>query len=563
MPDQDTATASASPSKTTRDRRERVRLVHSATVGRAAGEGVRDTAAAEGVPVSTLYHLLARAAAIDAPAAEKVFFMSPEGFALLHRIHTALHLVFVQAAGDGVDRVREFLAMSRLDRFIAASHGSQAGYADEVVRLLGAYADAQRARLGPGMPPRTIVVCEDETFHPQGMCLVAIDAESGMILLERYAERRDGETWTALLKESLAGLPVRVIAVVGDEAKGLIAQAHKGLGCHFSPDLFHPQHDLSKATSLTMAARLEQPRQALAEAEKRTEAWRANKANYEQGPRPPGRPFDYDRRIAEAEAAENAAREVYEAALADQATVRAAIRGIGDAYHPFDLSTGALRSSNTVRSLIDTAFATIDQIADRVRLSDRCRQRIDKARRVMPKLVATVAFFHGHLDRTLAELNLPSAVLDVVRTQLLPGLYLARVARSARSAAEAAALSATSDSLLARARAPTSPFMTLDPLRRQHIQEVVQACLALFVRSTACVEGRNGHLARYHHGIHRLSGSRLKALTTIADYYARRADGTTAAERFFGQKPDDLFDWLLARCDVPAQPRSARLKRAA
>jgi hypothetical protein len=66
------------------------------------------------------------------------------------------------------------------------------------------------------MPPRAIVVCEDETFHPQGMCLVAIDAESGMILLESYAERRVGETWTARLEDALADLPVRVIAVVGD-----------------------------------------------------------------------------------------------------------------------------------------------------------------------------------------------------------------------------------------------------------------------------------------------------------------------------------------------------------
>jgi hypothetical protein len=153
----------------------------------------------------------------------------------------------------------------------------------------------------------------------------------------------------------------------------LIAHAHRGLGCHFSPDLFHPQHDLSRATSLTKARRLEHPRQALAEAEERTTTWRANKAAYEQWPRSPGRPLDYDRRIAEAEAAEHAAREVYEAAVADQAAVRAGVRGIGDAYHPVDLCTGALRGADTVRSLIDSSFATIDRIATRVRLSDRCR----------------------------------------------------------------------------------------------------------------------------------------------------------------------------------------------
>lgn len=563
MPGQDTPAACAAPTKPFRDRREVIRLVQAAEVGRAAGLKARDIAQAEGVPASTLYHLLARKAAIDAPATEKAFFMSQDGFALLHRIHAGLHLVFVQAGGCGVDRVSEFLTLSGLNRFIAASHGTQDGFADDMERVLAEYADEQRARLGAGMPPKLIVVCEDETFHPHGMCLVAIDAESGMILLEVYSERRDGATWTTLMDEALSGLSVQVVQVVGDEAKGLIAHAHKGLGCHFGPDVFHAQHDLSKATSRPLAKRVERPRQALTEAEERTANWRTHKADAQQGPRPPGQPKDYDRRIAEAETAEQAARADFEAVIADQAAVRAAIRAISDAYHPFDLATGALRSAEKVRALIATAFATIDEVADRARLVDRCRQRINKARRVMPKVEATVAFFHGELDRGLAKLNLDPAVLEIVRSQLVPGLYLERAARKARTAAERAAIVAVSQTLLAQARAPTSPFMSLDMPTRQHIEDVVQACLALFVRSSACVEGRNGHLARYHHGLHRLSKRRLKALTTIANFYARRADGTTAAERFFGHKPDDLFDWLLARLDVPAQPRAARLKQAA
>jgi hypothetical protein len=81
------------------------------------------------------------------------------------------------------------------------------------------------------------------------MCLVAIEAASDMILLETYSEKRDGATWTQQVDDALAGLPVRVVEVVADEAKGLIAHARDGLGCHFSPDLFHPQHDVSKATA--------------------------------------------------------------------------------------------------------------------------------------------------------------------------------------------------------------------------------------------------------------------------------------------------------------------------
>jgi len=563
VPGQDTPATSTAPERELRNRREVVRIVQTAEEGRAAGRSVRRTAAAEGVAPSVVYHMLARKAAIDAPAAERDFFVSPEGLAVLHRIHVALHLVFVQAGGCGVDRVCEFLELSHLDRFIAASHGTQNAFAEQMAILLGEYADEQRARLGPRMRPLTIVVCEDETFHPHEMCLVAIEPESGMILLECYCERRDGETWTARLAEALDGLPVRVVMVVGDEAKGLIAHARNGLGCAFGPDLFHPQHDLSQATSLPLARRLEPARQAVADAEGHTEGWREARARYDGGPRPPGRRMDYERRIDEAETAEKAARADYDAIVQDQADVRAAIRGIGNAYHPFDLATGAMRTAETVRELFAAAFATIDAVADRGQLSNRCRDRINKARRVMPKLVGTVAFFHGQLERALAELALSPAILEVVRSQLVPGLYLQRAARRARTAADRATIAAVSQSLLAQAYGPTSPFMALDQFARDRIEAVALATVQLFVRSSACVEGRNGHLARYHHGLHHLSKRRLKSLTAIANYYTRRADGSTAAQRFFGQKPDDLFDWLLARLDVPAQPRSSRLKVAA
>jgi len=559
---EDTPAVIPATRKAARDRRTVVRLVHRAAADPTLGRSVPAAAAAENVPASTAYRWRAHKEAIDAPAAERDFFYNPDGLELLHQIVTALHLVFVQAGGCGVDRVCQFLELSGLARFVAASHGYHHDLAARMEQWLGDYGDEQRTRLGATMTPRLIVVCEDETFHPE-TCLVAIDAESGLILLECYREHRDGATWTAALSEALAGLPVQVVRVVGDEAKGLIAHARDGLGVEHGSDLFHVQYDLTKATARGLALCLDQPRTVLEAAERRTQAWRDAQADYRRGPRRPGHPMNYDREIAQAQAAEDVACAAYEAVVADQANVRAAVREIGDAYHPFHLVTGARQAVEQVQERVKAAFATIDEVADRARLSERCRERINKARRVQGKLVAGVAFCHGQLDRQLTALNLAPVVLEVVRTQLVPGLYLARAAAKARTVAERAAILAVSTSLLAQARDPTSPFMAIDEPVRQRVEAVVQACLALFVRSSACVEGRNGHLARYHHGLHRLSKRRLKALTVIANYYSRRDDNTTAAERFFGQKPDDLFDWLLVHLDVPAQPRAKRLRPAA
>ena len=72
------------------------------------------------------------------------------------------------------------------------------------------------------------------------------------------------------------------------------------------------------------------------------------------------------------------------------------------------------------------------------------------------------------------------------------------------------------------------------------------------------MEGRNGQLALRHHSLHAMSSVRLEALTVVHNYFIRRPDGTTPAERFFGTKPDDLFEWLLDHLDMPARPAMKR-----
>ena len=55
-----------------------------------------------------------------------------------------------------------------------------------------------------------------------------------------------------------------------------------------------------------------------------------------------------------------------------------------------------------------------------------------------------------------------------------------------------------------------------------------------------------------------LTPSKLQALRVIHNYVIRRPDGATAAERFFGSKPRDLFEWLLEQLPMPVRPRHKR-----
>jgi hypothetical protein len=66
------------------------------------------------------------------------------------------------------------------------------------------------------------------------------------------------------------------------------------------------------------------------------------------------------------------------------------------------------------------------------------------------------------------------------------------------------------------------------------------------------VEGRNGYLSLRNHQLRGLDRPRKReCLTAIHNFFLMRADGTTAAERFFGQKPRSMFAAILQSVDLP------------
>ena len=140
---------------------------------------------------------------------------------------------------------------------------------------------------------------------------------------------------------------------------------------------------------------------------------------------------------------------------------------------------------------------------------------------------------------------------------LIPGLYLQLAAKKAKGATERKRIAKLATELLARLDL-FEAWGHLPLEQRERIKSVAQQCAQLFQRSSSCVEGRNGYLSLRHHSSHRLSKRKLGALTILHNYFIKRPDGTTAAERFFESKPNDLFKYLLDNLDVAARPAKGR-----
>ncbi len=173
-------------------------------------------------------------------------------------------------------------------------------------------------------------------------------------------------------------------------------------------------------------------------------------------------------------------------------------------------------------------------------------------------MVATIVFFHGKVKEWIEELCLPQEIEKVIFERCIPGRYIELVASRTKDKEKRAALKALAAKLLLSPEEKERYWSGFDDNMRIMIEFVIEECAQLFQRSSACVEGRNGHLRLFHHGLHLLSDRKLEALTIVHNYYKVHFDGTTAAERFFGAKPNRLFDWLLDHLEVPARPAKPR-----
>jgi hypothetical protein len=513
------------------------------------------------VPRSTLQDWLAKRDSIDADEEVIQFFENPVGVAFLHRIVVASHVVTGLLGASGVRFVCAFLELSGLAPFVATSFGAQQRVRVVLEKATVEFGKEEGQRLGQQMTPKEIAICEDETFHPQP-CLVAIDPVSNFILLESYASDRKAETWSSHLKEAIAGLPVRIVQSTSDEGKGILRHVREDLGIHHSPDVFHVQRDCYKATSGPLARSRRQAEEALQKASK---AICQQQAQREED------------RSARSEAASSCpvvfnpgtdttvkeqieARERCEAARALEERAKKAIQSISTVYHPYDLEAGAPKTATDLEAALEKSFLEIEEVATQAGLKEGCLKRIQKARRVLPAMVATLSFYWTTVTAKVKALSLPPEVEAAVFSILIPGLYLKAAAKKATTSDRKRMLLEKASELLSMLFLGThgGPLCCLKGEQLALVLQVAKECAELFQRASSCVEGRNGRLSLQHHGFHHLNDRKLGALTVVHNYFIKRHDGTTAAERFFGAKPKDLFEFLLANVDLPGRPAKKR-----
>ena len=539
------------------DRIERAERCERYGALQAQGRSQRQAAKVLDVPRSTLQAWRAYQERLDESPAVVAFFHSVAGLAFLHRLVLATHLVYTEVGACGIRLVCLFLRLTGLNRFVGASYGTQQQVNRRVEEAIVAYRQEERVRLAHEMPHKVITLAQDETFTG-GLCLVGIEPVSNYILLEQTAQARDQDTWNTLMEQALSGLNCQVMQSTSDEAPGLLAYVEPHLGAHHSPDLFHVQHELSKAVSAPMAVKQRAAEKAVTTAEEQRTRVQEHTQNNSAHPgrRGPGRPRKVAPSLAQATQDVEATRQEHQRLSEQREQVTQSIRAIGHAYHFVDLERGVRRNGKLITGDIQRHIDTIRTIAQQEGLSQACLDRVAKAERVVPKMQATIEFVSGYVRQQVRQLDLAPSESYAMHAHLIPSYYLERVA-STRTVTAGEPLRELAERLRTPLFAPGGTLGELSPMGQNQLKHKAKTLAEVFQRSSSTVEGRNGYLSLRNHQLRGLDHPRKRAcLTAVHHFFLTRPDGTTAAERFFGQKPRSMFAAILESVEIPPAPLS-------
>jgi hypothetical protein len=376
------------------------------------------------VPRSTLQGWLKRKQGLQTAPELRAFFETPVGLEFLHGLVQASHLLFHQGHHVGLRPLCEFFQMVGLAPFLATSYGAQQQLAHQREQQIIAYGKQERLRLSAKMARKKICLAEDENFHER-MCLVAVEPVSNFLLVECFAEQRDAPTWSKAVQEGTRGLNVEVLGVTSDQAAGILHHAQQELGVPQSPDLFHGQRELSKGTSAALAAKERATQTAVDQALQQWQQEVEKKEAYEAHPGP-GRPPHFEERLALAGQAVEQAQQALRDAQANKEAMHQVVLKLGTVYHPYDLKTGGDLTPAELKTSLGALRHKAQQTLKRAQLGDKAKRHLDKAVRLFPLFVATLAFYFTFLTASVTEYltthALPAALGPLLHKRLIPAL---------------------------------------------------------------------------------------------------------------------------------------------
>jgi len=474
---------------------------------------------------------------------ESHLWETAEGQAWLRRMVIAMLYEFGVKGNQGAERMSEFLKRIRVDTHVGSSPSALRNMVQQMEKALADFQREQEAQQAEQEgETREIVASGDETFFNDKMVMVLMDLTSGYLLLEEEAADRSYKTWETKVQPRLQQIGLRARHFISDRGKSLVKLALSSLGCEAGADLFHAQYDISKWLGRAWHGKLGRACKQLQDAEARL----ASLAEKEAAPE----------KIAEQQQRIQQTKEKLKSIEEGRAAYREAQLSVSEAVHAFAVADSTAQTSEQVEKRLEEQAQRFEKTAQEQNVQDQ-KDAVGKFRRQIEDIASMVDTWWLWTKESLSEYEIDEAVRDWLLYVLLPVIYWHHQLQKTQNPEMKVRYEAAGKKASA-AYATHSVTRTMSQQDLDRWRSWGEWASGNFHRASSAVEGRNGCLSQSYHNGRGLTDRRLHALTAIHNYDTRRRDGSTPAQRLYGQQFPDLFEWLLEQMGALPLPRQAR-----
>ena len=368
---------------------------------------------------------------------------------------------------------------------------------------------------------------------------------SGYILLESKTSDRKYQTWFEQVQVAFSQIGATVSiksfkSLVSDRALALIQLAEQGLGCPSLPDLFHGMRCLSRSIGARLGGQLARTKRQFRQTNREITARHLKK-----------KPISLTLNQRQARL-----QEQYYFLEKGVETYHNLLHQISTIVHPFAIDGSGFQTGVDVTKALRALLPLLAALGQTYQLA-KIEKALEQFSCQILGMAAGINLWWQAVEQSLLTKEIDELTQNWLVSCLLPEVYwLAQWKktknRDLRQAYQKAYEKAHQE-LLAH-----QLTLALTNVEVEQWRDWASLMIAQFQRTTSAIEGRNGYLSRLHHSGRGLSESDLEVLTIIHNFDLRRADGSTAAQRFFGRTFPELFPWLIEKMGdlpSPSQPR--------
>ncbi|MGB5770268.1 MAG: DUF6399 domain-containing protein [Crocosphaera sp.] len=435
--------------------------------------------------------------------------------------------IFSLQGGIGCEKISQFFHLLRLHKHIGVSPTALRSLRASMESKILSYHQQQQEKLPINSDKVELCLAADETFFDE-VILVMLDLPSGYIFVEEKTENCQYETWQQRVTLALKPLNVTIKYLVSDRAKAIVKMALTDLGTHSISDLFHVLYNLNRSIAWELNCLSSRLQKQLKQAQ------------------------DNPAKSGLIETIETSIKILQQSRL----TYNDSCYGLTKYLHPFDIERTTITTTQIVSIKLTKILHTIEDIRTNHKLKDP-RNGIRNLKNQIPYLSSIIDIWWSWVDQCLIQFDCQMSVIHWVKEQLLPTVYWQQQIKRTKN--PHLRKDYQKAYLKANASFQQHPItLSLTQLDQDSWWNWAIWMVSKFQRSSSAVEGRNGYLSQVYHNRRGLSIKRLQVATVIHNFFIKRSDGTTAAQRLFGQEFPDLFEYLVENIGELPQPRKSR-----